>query len=198
MTASGETTSRDRRQLRAQGRLKGILAIAAGAALLLGGGYTYAYWSTSAAVSDTTVQSGDLNLTLGAGNWTLDGAVTAPTQVTGPLNAVHIVPGDVLTLTQPVTVTLVGDTIAADLSTSVASAIPADLAPYVNVSFSATGLGTAQPNSSYRITPASGNAPIQGTATVTVTFSGNTPARVGVAQTVNLDKVSLNLTQASS
>ncbi len=197
MTESHETASR-RREPRRKARAKGVLAIAAGAALLLGGGYTYAYWSTSAAISSSAVQAGDLNLTLGTGTWTLDGAVTDPTQITGSLSAVHVVPGDVLTLTQPVTVTLVGDTIAADLSTSIDSAIPTDLAPYVTVGFSATGFGTAQSNSSYRVTPATGNGPIEGTATVTITFSGTTPARVGVTQTINLDKVSLTLTQAAS
>lgn len=181
-----------------KGRTKGVLAIAAGAALLLGGGYTYAYWSTSATLTDSAVQAGDLNLELGDGTWTLDGVLTAPAPVTGPLDAVRIVPGDVLTLTQPVTVTLVGDTIAADLSTSFDSAIPADLAPYVTVGFSATGFGTAGTGDVYRITPAAGNAPIEGTATVTITFSGDTPDRVGVTQTINLDEVAFNLTQASS
>ncbi|MDQ1130098.1 alternate-type signal peptide domain-containing protein [Microbacterium sp. SORGH_AS_0888] len=198
MTETHEATSRRRRRTPARGRAKGILAIAAGAALIVGGGYTYASWSTSTTLTDSAVQAGDLNLQLGTGSWTIDGVITDPTPITGSLENVRVVPGDVLTLTQPLTVTLVGTTIAADLSTSFDSAIPAELAPYVTVGFSATGFGAARAGNVYRITPAAGNAPIAGTATVTITFSGDTPDRVGVTQTINLDKVAFNLTQASS
>ncbi len=49
------------------------------------------------------------------GSWSLKGVLGQATSVSNLTN-VKIVPGDVLTLTQPVTVTLVGDTLAADLA----------------------------------------------------------------------------------
>ena len=81
-------------------RAKANVAIAAGAALLLGGG-TLAYWSTQQVIATGTINSGDLNLVAGTGTWTLQGvAQTAPTPVTD-ITTVKLVPGDVLTLTQP-------------------------------------------------------------------------------------------------
>lgn len=177
------------------GKAKAILAIAAGTALLLGGGGTYAYWSTSTALSTGSVQSGDLNLTLGTSAWSLKGVLGSAISLTDPTTA-RIVPGDVLTLTQPVTVTLVGNTLQADLAvTQAANFVSGPAAQYVKVAVNIPGLGAQTGTNTYRVTPATaGNLQ----ATVTVTFDANTPNLVGVNTPVDLSKLSFSLTQASS
>src|SRR5690606_34041315 len=53
-------------------RTKAIVAIAAGAVLLLGGGTNLAYWSTTQSVAGGAISSGDLNLqTTGSPTWWL-------------------------------------------------------------------------------------------------------------------------------
>lgn len=91
-------------------RTKAIIAIAAGAALLLGGGTTFAYWNTSQTLNVGTVKSGDLALSVpSAAEWTLNGDPIAD------ISTVKIVPGDVVVMTQTSTLTLVGDNLEAKL-----------------------------------------------------------------------------------
>ncbi|WP_295840605.1 alternate-type signal peptide domain-containing protein [uncultured Microbacterium sp.] len=178
-----------------RGKAKAILAIAAGTALLLGGGGTYAYWTTSTALTAGTVQSGDLRLTLGTSAWSLKGVLGSAIPLTDPTTA-RIVPGDVLTLTQPVTVTLIGNTLQADLAvTQAADFVSGPAAQYVKVAVNIPGLGTQTGTNTYRVTPATAGT-LQ--ATVTVTFDANTPNLVGVNTPVDLSKLSFSLTQASS
>jgi len=174
---------------------KAIAAIVAGTALLLGGGGTYAYWSTQTALTAGTVNSGNLALSLGTGSWTLKGVLGAVTPVTNLAN-VKVVPGDVLTLTQPVTVTLVGDTLVADLAvTQTSSFVTGPAAQYVKVAVSVPGLGAQTSANTYRVTPATAGTL---TATVTVTFDGATPNQVGVNTAIDLNQLAFSLTQASS
>jgi len=195
MTAQLEDTTPIRRTGgRSTGRTKGILAIAVGTALLLGGGGTYAYWSTQQALTAGTVTTGDLNLGLGTPSWTLTGVLSPAAPVADPA-AVRIVPGDTLTLTQPVTVTLVGNTIQANLAVNTGSIVPADVAQYVSVAFTAPGLGTPTGTNTYRVTPATAGTI---NATVTVTFSSSTPDRIAANTAVNLNNITFSLTQASS
>lgn len=175
-------------------RIKGIVAIAAGTALLLGGAGTYAMWSSAEALEAGPVETGDLSLTLGAGTWTLDGLLTPVTAVADP-SAVRIVPGDVLTLTQAVDLTLVGDTIAADLSVDAEDLVPAALAPYISVGFTSTTLGTPSGPNTFRVTPA--NAGTVSTV-VTVDFDASTPDRTATATTVDLTAITFALEQAGS
>ena len=179
---------------RASSRTKAIVAIAAGTALLLGGAGTLAYWSTSQSLTAGTVTSGDLDLTLGTGVWTLDGVLTSPTVVADP-STVRIVPGDMLTLEQPVTVTLVGDKLEADLTVDVTAAIPSANANDFTVALTVTG-ATANGVNTYRLKPADVTAPLQ--ATLTITFNSATADRVAVNTAIDLSKVTFNLTQASS
>lgn len=189
------TTTDAPRRARMGTRTKGILAIVCGTALLLGGGGTYAYWSTSQALTAGDVQSGDLNLSLGTGEWNIKGILNAsPVAVPDP-SAVRIVPGDVLTLDQPVTVTLVGTTIAADLTINTATLVPAALQPYVTVAFTSSTLGTPTGANTFRVTPATAGT-IQ--TTVTITFSGTAADRAGALETINLNNLGFTLTQASS
>jgi len=174
-------------------RAKAIVAIAAGAVLLLGGGTTLAYWTTSQTLNAGTVQSGDLDLSLGTGTWTLDGAIGGATAVADP-SSVRIVPGDVLTLTQPLTVTLVGDTIQGLLSVDTTDLIPAGGADAFTADLTVSG-GTAEGAGTYRFTPATAGAV---TATLTITFDSATPDREFTNTDLDLNSVKFTLTQATS
>lgn len=181
-------------QKRVTSRTKGIIAIAAGAVLLLGGGTTLALWSSAASLTAGEVEAGDLNLTLGAGTWTLDGLIGGPVAVTDP-SAVRIVPGDVLTLTQAVDVTLVGDTIQALLVADTGDLVPPAAAAAFGVTLAVSG-GTPEGADTYRLTPADVGSPL--TATLTITFASTTPDREFVNQVLDLNEVAFTLTQAST
>lgn len=91
--------------------IKAALAATTGAALLLGGAGSLAFWTDSTEVQpDTTLTSGTLDL--GApdcGDWTLDGGfVYAPADD-------EIVPGDTLTRTCQFQITAVGEHLEAEL-----------------------------------------------------------------------------------
>ncbi|MEO6942045.1 MAG: alternate-type signal peptide domain-containing protein [Terrimesophilobacter sp.] len=87
---------------------KSAIAGAAGIALLLGGAGSLAYWNSSATVGTSTINSGQL--TIAATGTT----TTAYTTGGGPVGL--IVPGDSVTLTQPVTITATGDNLKAALT----------------------------------------------------------------------------------
>lgn len=89
---------------------KGALATAAGVALLLGGGGTLAVWNESVNTSAGTITAGELGLEAAEGEWTsnLSGVVD--------ISSHKVVPGEVLTFTQNLTVTLVGAGIKANLN----------------------------------------------------------------------------------
>lgn len=185
----------DRPPVRRGAKGKAIFAIVAGTALLLGGGGTYAYWSTQTALSSGSVQSGNLDLSLGTGTWSLKG-VLGDVQPVTDLAGVRIVPGDVLTLTQPLNVTLVGDTIAADLKAEVGSAFTTGiLGSNLDVALTVSSYGTPTGTNTYRLTQANNGA---ATATLTITFKPSTAQQVGTSQSVDLNNISFTLTQASS
>lgn len=140
------TRSENRAAPAGRSRTKAIIAIAAGAVLLLGGGTTLAYWSTQATVDGGTVSSGDLNLTLvdtPAWSLTPEGDASAPV---ADITAINIVPGDTVTLEQDVTLALVGDSLIADLTVGGVT-VPTGILPAVvtvtddlGATFSGTGL----------------------------------------------------------
>lgn len=140
------TRSENRAAPAGRSRTKAIIAIAAGAVLLLGGGTTLAYWSTQATVDGGTVSSGDLNLTLvDTPAWSLTPAGDASAPV-ADITAINIVPGDTVTLEQDVTLTLVGDSLLADLTVGGVT-VPTGILPAVvtvtddlGATFSGTGL----------------------------------------------------------
>lgn len=90
---------------------KGAIVTAAGVMLLVGGGGTLAVWNVQQDAKAGTVAAGDLNLEAGAGVWTVAGQAE-PIDI----DAYRIVPGDTLTYTQTVDITLDGDNISANLS----------------------------------------------------------------------------------
>jgi alternate signal-mediated exported protein len=90
---------------------KGAIVTAAGVMLLIGGGGTLAVWNVQQNAEVGTIASGDLNLVAGEGVWTIAGQE-------GPIDiaSYQIVPGDTLTYTQNVDITLDGENISANLS----------------------------------------------------------------------------------
>lgn len=167
---------------------KGTVAIAAGVVLLLGGAGTYALWEVNEAL-DGSVESGDLNLELGDGDWMLNGAVVEDAA------SVLIVPGDTLELSQQMTVTVIGDTLEAELGVEEAGTfIPDELTEYMAVDFSIDApWADSAGDGTYLIS--SDPAPRDGTAEVTLTFSEETPDRVGVNTELDLNGLQFTLEQ---
>jgi len=102
--------------------LIGAIAGLAGLAVLIGGG-TFALWYDSEQISGADINSGELHLEV-------DPALAVWTNQAGAVPAIAdylIAPGDVLTLTQPVDITAIGDELDADFSMD-ASAITGDAA----------------------------------------------------------------------
>ncbi|MGW9402452.1 alternate-type signal peptide domain-containing protein [Arthrobacter sp. NPDC055585] len=90
---------------------KGALATGVGVALLLGGGGTLAVWNDTANAQAGTIAAGTLDLKEPAkGTWTsnISGTVV-------DITTYKIVPGETLTYTQQLDVTLVGDQMKATL-----------------------------------------------------------------------------------
>jgi alternate signal-mediated exported protein len=117
--------------------IKGIVAGALGLTLLLGGG-TFALWYQNQSVASGSVQSGNLNFTVGAQTWAVvsnaggSGGIAAGTSTPIPdISAFKMVPGDTVTLTTAITTSVIGTTMQATLK--------ADLSGIVNT---ATPTGT--------------------------------------------------------
>ena len=90
---------------------KGAIVTAAGVLLLVGGGGTLAVWNVQQNANVGTIASGDLDLATEPGVWTVAGQAD-PIDI----STYKIVPGDTLTYTQTVDITLDGDNLAANLT----------------------------------------------------------------------------------
>jgi alternate signal-mediated exported protein len=91
--------------------IKGTAAITVGAALLLGGGGTLAAWTDTASAAPGTIIAGNLDLEKTvAGVWKDRAGATIEN-----ISTYRVVPGDKLTFTQDVDVTLTGDKMAASI-----------------------------------------------------------------------------------
>lgn len=95
---------------------KGALATGAGVLLLLGGGGTLALWNTDEGITAGTVTAGTLDLTADTGSWSVTNAAAGVTDQAIAIGTYRVVPGDVLTFTQTVDVTLEGDHMEATLA----------------------------------------------------------------------------------
>jgi alternate signal-mediated exported protein len=96
---------------------KAVVATALGVALLAAGGGSFANWSDSQSYSRTDINSGRLELTS-------KGGVLKNSQGTLVNPATYaIVPGEVLTFSDTVTITAEGDVLAATLSTNAANVL---------------------------------------------------------------------------
>ena len=94
--------------------IKGALVCGVGVALMVGGGGTLAVWNAAADAGAGTIASGNLDLRAqAAGTWS--------SSISGPIAdiaAYKVVPGETLTYTQPLSVTLEGDNLQAVLTVS--------------------------------------------------------------------------------
>lgn len=164
---------------------KGAVAVGLGVVLLLGGGGTFAYWNASVASTGGTIAAGNLDLKAnGAGIWTdRNGAAV-------DITSYKVVPGDLLTYTQKLDVTLVGNKIAANLTVD---------APASSGTFTATNIKTGV----ITLKDGSGNAvtnPLRAsasglTATTTFEFLSSTVNRDDVNATYDFSKVAFKLQQ---
>lgn len=161
---------------------KGALATGLGVALLIGGGGTLAVWNDTAQANAGTIAAGDLKLAADPGTWTVNG------QKITDIKAYKIVPGQTLTFTQNVNVTLVGDAMKAKFE-------------YNGIPSSAGGFGNTLKPGAVTVTqngkalPAELTAANNGTVTVTgsVTFDAN--LRDATNASLDLSGIGYTLTQ---
>jgi alternate signal-mediated exported protein len=170
--------------------IKGSAAIALGAALLLGGGGTLANWNASADTAPGTIVAGDLNVeNTTAGVWKDRNSATIAN-----IANYKVVPGDKLTFTQDLTVTLKGTKMAAQIATTGIDAEVSGFTPE-NVTVSEPVLtvgGVAVPTT---LVESTGTQTV--TATITFEFKSTTSARDDVNKTYNFNAVGFTLTQVA-
>ncbi|MGD8193193.1 alternate-type signal peptide domain-containing protein [Herbiconiux sp. P18] len=178
---------------------KGAIAGAAGVALLLGGAGTFAFWNSSAEVSGGTITAGNLLISNadGPGSWTdQNGAAVS-------IATYRIVPGDTLTYTDDLAVTVQGNNLVATLGLgegSIAPAVVGDpedvaLAAYLSRSAALTATGTGISGASPTYTITAGAAGVSQTVRVAVTLRFPNSATPGFENSMKLGAVSLsNLT----
>lgn len=198
------TTTRNR-------RTKGIIAIGAGAALLLGGS-TFALWTAQSDIAAGAITAGNLDVAVADGTWN-DVSSAAPVAIPA-LADFRMVPGDVIEGEFPVDVAALGDNFLADLTvgfTAPSGALLADLEG-VTVTYSildadGTVVGTGDTVSvlsqdSVVVAPgaivvdnlADGSAP-EFTAVVTATFDVNTPDQIRTAAEALLGDLNVTVSQ---
>lgn len=186
--------------------VKGAVAGAAGIALLLGGAGTFALWNSSIGVGSSTVSTGTLKFGTATGATWRDDSAGATTTAFVPTTD-KIVPGDVVSLTQNVTVSASGKNLKASLVYVPGSVtIPADLTgkivPTLTVTWvsgdsSLTGTGTV--TDPYIITP-----PANATGTsvfkvkISYAFDSAVTGTVGQGESVDLSGATYLLTQIHS
>ena len=169
--------------------IKGSAAIALGAALLLGGGGTLANWNASADTAPGTIVAGDLNVeNTTAGVW------KDRNEATINIATYKVVPGDKLTFTQDLTVTLKGNKMAAEIATT---GIDAEVSGFTaaNVSVSEPVLTVGGVEVENELVPSAGTQTV--TATITFEFLSTTNNRADVNQTYNFNNVGFTLTQVT-
>ncbi|WP_314194637.1 alternate-type signal peptide domain-containing protein [uncultured Arthrobacter sp.] len=162
--------------------IKGTAAIAVGAALLLGGGGTLASWNASDTQTPGTVIAGDLNVAAAAGVW------KDRTGATVNISTYKVVPGDKLTYTQVLNVTLTGNKMAANITTSGTGAADGFTSGNVVVTGPALTIGSTAVGN-----PLTSSQTV--TATITFEFLSSTTGRTDVGATYNFGNVAFNLNQ---
>lgn len=167
--------------------VKGTAAIAVGAALLLGGGGTLAAWNAEASAAPGTIVAGDLNVVKSTDGVWKDRAGTEIRDI----GAYRVVPGDKLTFTQDVDVTLTGDKMAATIVAL--GAEPANGFTPGSVDVSAPSLtinGQPVPNN---LKASSGIQKV--TATMTFEFLSATSGRADVSKSYSFGNIKFTLQQ---
>ena len=167
--------------------IKGTAAIAVGAALLLGGGGTLASWNDSDTGAPGTVVAGDLNVEAGTGVWKdRTGAEISD------IDGYKVVPGDKLTYTQILDVTLTGNKMAAEIEATGADPDNGFTAtnvtvtdPVLTAGDTGTGTNVANPlKTSQKVT-----------ATITFEFKWSTAGRSDATAEYEFGNVSFTLNQ---
>ena len=165
---------------------KGAFAAATAAALLLGGVGTLAQWTAEDATPGGIVTSGQLKLTeLDAGTWKLNGTSVAD------IEAVEIVPGDVVTFAASYDITAEGDDLQADVSVNGGIAtnnFGEELTAVVTKTIDGETVGP--------ITEANNGDDIEVKATFDFPFSSAT--NVSQNKTVNFSDITITLTQTDA
>jgi alternate signal-mediated exported protein len=192
--------------------VKAAIATSVGAALLMGGAGTFAFWNDQVGVSGANITAGTLTVTDPAPT---NGVWQVQKDGTGTLTTVSIAtflasPGDKLTYTKTVKVTATGDNLVATLSLgagSIAAATPVtsagtDLAAALtkSASIAATGTGITAGGvaGTYTFTPGSTGITNQDvTVTVVITFPKGTAGQYNTTKTgaVTLSGLTVNIDQ---
>ena len=181
--------------------VKGAIAGAVGVALLLGGAGTFALWNSSLGIGSGSVSTGTLSFGTSAGATWSDVSPGATTATFDPTSQ-KIVPGDVVKLTQTITINATGKNLVASLAYVPSSVlIPADLVgkivPTIAVT-KLTGDATITGTGPYTITPTSGGSTTFNVV-LTFTFDKLSPTGiVGQNESVDLSGASFTLTQVHS
>lgn len=174
--------------------IKGSAAIALGAALLLGGGGTLANWNASATQAPGTIVAGDLNVV----NATSAGVWKDRAGTTIDITAYKVVPGDKLTYTQDLTVTLKGTKMAANIATTGITPangfVGTDTVAVTGPALTLAGTSTTVTNP---LTPLEDEGAQTVTATITFEFLSTTTGRADVNATYNFNNVAFQLTQVT-
>ena len=196
---------------------KATIAGAAGVALLLGGAGTFATWNATAPISGGTIVAGSLVVgTAATGSWSVahltPGSSTYGTSAATTLAAYKASPGDQLTYTTTVPITVSGTNLVATLGLAsgsiVATPPTSGSMPAVNTAFvkylalntvvamSGTGISGTAPN--YVINGSSAS-PITATVTATITFSSGAASTENTSMlgSVDLSGMALSLVQNS-
>lgn len=189
---------------------KGVIAVSAAIALLLGAGGTLTYWNDTANLGGSnTITAGTLTVVAdGTPTWAITHTSGAQTTV-ADISAVRIVPGDVLTYTMPATITaqgqnlrfqvgLAGGSVAAPGGTAADTALAGRLA--ASAVFGVTGatpVGTGGDTFEHK-SNASDSYATTITATITWPFgAAESPTQDNPAKTgsVDLSGFALTVTQ---
>jgi alternate signal-mediated exported protein len=166
--------------------IKGTAAIAVGAALLLGGGGTLASWNAEATGTPGTVVAGDLNVTAATGTWTdRNGAPVT-------ISTYKVVPGDKLTYTQTLNVTLTGNKMAANITATGTDAVDGFTSGSVVVSDPVLTAGSPATVVSNPLTSSK-----TVTATITFEFLSTATGRTDVTKSYNFGNVAFALQQVT-
>lgn len=167
--------------------IKGTAAIAVGAALLLGGGGTLAAWNADVAATPGTIVAGDLKVENKVkGVWTDRAGVEIP-----DISAYRVVPGDKLTFSQDVDVTLTGDKMAATIVALGAGQVNGFTPANVDVSApSLTIDGKPVPNT---LTASPGVQKV--TATMTFEFLSSTTGSADANKSYNFGNINFTVQQ---
>lgn len=170
---------------------KGTMAAAAGIALLLGASGTLALWNDSAQIGGSSITSGEMTLTAATGNWE-EGTPTL------------WVPGESYTYSVPVEVKASGDNLSAELAIDTEGLsgdeeFLSSLVYSVELTNITENGVTATPGTPITLTPTTpAGGTLEATAEVTVEFPATIDGTTAQNQTVNLDDLTLSLTQIAN